>query len=302
MQVVELACKHRFNAMALIYHWMYSRMVCPLCNAGKDTQLSIKNFQGTWAESWGKQLHRKKIDSLLYDLITEQEQIRELASNEIVSSILTQVLENLPENAEEELLFTNEANESTGVNFSASSSHMRGIVTGSNNDIHAGDGLQAQIHTTTMQIPLQVLDNITCFRKVITSAHTIAYLYTNGAITSLAMNVCVDATYTIRVHHSSIRNLVSELKRTAASHIRLVTTAMDCLNIEHKLAETEKIYLHGNHITAGQYTQQYKDMNKPTAQHTVEWCNCPIFLVLSDIHMISCHAPELMSCIVYTHT
>lgn len=307
MQVVELACNHRFNAMALIYHWMYSRMTCPLCNAGKDTQLSIENFQGAWAQSWGVQMHKKKMDALLCDLITEQDQIRELASNEIVNSILTQVLDNLPDNIEEELLFTDEFNGNGVVDVYASRVNMSSVNTANrasplnDNDMRA-ERLPALLRTTLMQIPLQVLDNTTCSKKVITSAQTIAYLYTDSVIHSFPLTACIDAKYIIRVHHSSIRNLVSELKRTAATHIRLVTTAMDCLNIEHKLAETEKIYLHGNHITAGQYTQQYKDMNKPTAQHTVEWCNCPIFLVLSDIHMISCHAPELMSCIVYTHT
>lgn len=81
---VRLECRHCFNAVALVYHWMSNGMECPVCKRGEKVRLAIGNFSGEWAEKWALSIQNKQ----KYDTL---EQMRESESdmwNQMVIELL----------------------------------------------------------------------------------------------------------------------------------------------------------------------------------------------------------------------
>lgn len=65
LAAVRLECGHHFNAAALLYHWMCSRMRCPVCRSGADVRLAPDGLAGPWA-AWccARVADRLKSDAL----------------------------------------------------------------------------------------------------------------------------------------------------------------------------------------------------------------------------------------------
>ena len=81
LNAVRLECGHRFNALALLYHWTCTHMRCPMCRRGSERALAAGSFEEPWAEQWAAAEARRRklagLDSLHADESTLQGFVQE---------------------------------------------------------------------------------------------------------------------------------------------------------------------------------------------------------------------------------
>lgn len=77
LSVIQLNCSHRFNGLALLYHWSNMHMRCPLCKNGTDLRLSLAPFsKEPWYPSFSQRILQTQKDSVL-DMFEEDRTIPE---------------------------------------------------------------------------------------------------------------------------------------------------------------------------------------------------------------------------------
>lgn len=81
LSAVALPCAHKFNALALVYHWLYNTMRCPLCKAGQDSALAKGSFSSPWALRCEQEIQAKHKQQYLFRMQDEDNSVAEFLFN-----------------------------------------------------------------------------------------------------------------------------------------------------------------------------------------------------------------------------
>lgn len=288
LNAVALTCGHRFNLGALIYHWMYTKMRCPLCNAGMDSKLSINNFKTKSIQNLSVQLHDKQKLDVLHELLQEQMDVRQVATNDFVNLLIDSAL-NRPDLIDMHRLTVTE-NTSTANTFTtlpiptARNLHRQTTNSESNVDNALNQILQMRTSPTT---------------TVIYHVFTIVYLFLDSSVMSMLLPTSLEKTR-FRVQKASIRSLNQSLHQWKPTHMNLVTYMVDFLGTQTVIARSDKICLDPNEI----YTSKmFKDNDsKHDSFHLIDWMCQFVPNNRYEIHNIECASSQCRNVIVCTRS
>lgn len=310
LNVVTLNCGHRFNLGALVYHWMYTRMRCPLCNAGTDLKLSSNNFKSKSMDNLNAHLHDKQKVDVLHELLQEQLDLRQIASNELVSRLFESVLNdttlNNMDSPHNNVIgindgvvggvnadMNNDRNDDTNT-LRISPIILQRQVVNPTNDNNANRNNSSVIENMVHQISEMRIPN-----TVIYHVFTIVYLFLDSNVTSLLLPTCLEKK-TFRVQKAGIRHLNHTLNCLKPTHINLVTYMVDFLGTPMVIAESEKIFLDPNEVFM---SKMFKGREiKHDSYHLIDWICHFEPNNMYDIHNIECASSQYRNVIVCTRS